>query len=285
MGIVNVTPDSFSDGGCYLEAPPAIEHGLRLLEEGADILDIGGESTRPGTLLHDEQGPRPSVSAEEETARVLPVIQGLCKARPGAVISVDTYKAAVAHAAIHAGAEIVNDVSAFQWDPGMAARCGELDCGIVLMHTRGRPREWRNLDRSPDIVDEAEHDLANRIQIAFEAGCKRDRIVLDPGFGFGKNFEDNYPLLAHFRQFHRLGFPLLAGPSRKSFIGKTIAQRVGHEVDPLERIHGSLAAMVACILQGAHIVRVHDVKASVEAAAVADAILAESGGLSEVTNR
>jgi dihydropteroate synthase len=205
---------------------------------------------------------------------VLPVLEAVSKERPEAVLSVDTYKAVVARAAVSACAEIVNDVSAFQWDSEMAATCAELACGVVMMHTRGRPTEWRNLDKAVDIVSEVEHDLANRVQVAFEAGVRRERIVLDPGFGFGKNFEDNYPLLTNFRQFHRLGFPLLAGASRKSFIGRAIAQRTGHEVPVSERLNGSLAAMVACILQGAHIVRVHDVKASVEAAAVADAILA-----------
>jgi dihydropteroate synthase len=276
MGIVNVTPDSFSDGGDYLAADRAVEHGLRLLDEGADILDIGGESTKPGTVIQGEEGPRPSVSEEEELGRVLPVIESVRRERPDAVLSVDTYKASVARRAVEAGVEIVNDVSAFQWDAKMAASCAELGCGVVLMHTRGRPREWRNLERSPDIVSEVEHDLANRVQVAFEAGLHRENIVLDPGFGFGKNFDDNYPLLAHLRQLQRMGLPLLAGPSRKSFIGRTIGQRVGREVVPGERLYGSIAAMVACILQGAHIVRVHDVKASVEAAAVADAVLAAS---------
>jgi len=276
MGIVNVTPDSFSDGGHYFSADRAVEHALRLLNEGADILDIGGESTKPGTVIQGEAGPKPSVSAEEELDRILPVIAGLRQERPDVVLSVDTYKAPVALVAVEAGVEIINDVSAFQWDSSMAAACGELDCGVVMMHTRGRPREWRKLQHSPDIVGEVEHDLANWIQVAFEAGVRREGIVLDPGFGFGKNFEDNYPLLANFRQFHRLGFPLLAGPSRKSFIGRTISERVGHEVPPVERGNGSIAAIVACILQGAHIVRVHDVKAAVEAVAVADAILMAS---------
>lgn len=147
-----------------------------------------------------------------------------------------------------------------------------------MMHTRGRPSEWRSLGRASNIVSEVEHELANRVQMAFEAGIGRRCIVLDPGFGFGKNFDDNYPLLANFRQFHRLGFPLLAGASRKSFIGKAITQRTGREVSAQDRLNGSLAAMVACILQGAHIVRVHDVKASVEAAAIADAILTAAEG-------
>ena len=274
MGIVNVTPDSFSDGGHHFEPAQAIEHALRLLDYGADILDIGGESTKPGTVLSGEKGPRPFVSAEEELDRVLPVIDGVRKERPAAILSIDTYKAAVARSAVAAGAEIVNDVSAFQWDSAMAATCKELNCAVVMMHTRGRPREWRELASSFDIVTEVEHDLANRVQNAFEAGVKREHIVLDPGFGFGKNFDDNYALVANFKQLRRLAFPLLAGPSRKSFIGRTIAQRLGHEVAAADRVHGSLAAMVACILQGAHIVRMHDVKESVEAAAIADAIVA-----------
>jgi dihydropteroate synthase len=274
MGVVNVTPDSFFDGGRFVRPEAAIEHALRVLDEGADILDIGGESTRPGTVLYGETGPKPSVSPQEELDRVLPVLEAVSKERPHAVLSVDTYKSVVARAAVSACAEIVNDVSAFQWDPAMAAACAELGCGVVMMHTRGRPTEWRNLERAVDIVSEVEHDLANRVQVAFEAGVHRERIVLDPGFGFGKNFEDNYPLLAEFGRFHRLGFPLLAGVSRKSFIGRAIAQRTGNDVPVTDRLNGSLAAMVACILQGAHIVRVHDVKASVEAAAVADAILA-----------
>lgn len=274
MGVINVTPDSFSDGGRFVRPAAAIEHALHLLEEGADILDIGGESTRPGTVLYGETGPRASVSPQEELDRVLPVLEAVRKERPDAMLSVDTYKTEVARAAVSAGAEIVNEVSAFQWDPGMAAACAELGCGVVMMHTRGRPAEWRNLGKASDIVFEVERGLANRVQMAFEAGVQRSRIVLDPGFGFGKNFEDNYSLLAEFGRFHRLGFPLLAGASRKSFIGRAIEHRTGREAPAGERLHGSLAAMVACILQGSHIVRVHDVKASVDAAAVADAILA-----------
>lgn len=274
MGVLNVTPDSFSDGGRFPGSEAAIEHGVRLLEEGADILDIGGESTRPGTVLHGETGPKASVSPQEEMDRVLPVLEALSKERPDAVLSLDTYKAAVARAAVSSGAEVVNDVSAFQWDQEMATACAELACGVVMMHTRGRPTEWRKLDKAHDILCEVEHDLANRVQVAFEAGIRREHIVLDPGFGFGKNFDDNYPLLANFSQFHRLGFPLLAGVSRKSFIGRAITQRTGREVAAGERLYGSLAAVVACILQGVHIVRVHDVKESVEAAAVADALLA-----------
>jgi len=274
MGVVNVTPDSFFDGGNFLASEQAIEHGLRLLDEGADILDIGGESTRPGAHVAGEEDERPVVSEEEELRRVLPVIEGILRAQRDAVISVDTYKAGVARAAVAAGAEIVNDVSAFQWDAHMAATCAELQCGVVMMHTRGKPRQWRSLPHEVDITATIEHDLANRIQVAFERGVERARIVLDPGFGFGKNFEENYPLLANLDRLHRLGFPLLAGTSRKSFVGRTVSERIGKDAPPQERLYGSLAAMVASILRGAHIVRVHDVKPAVDAAAVADAVLA-----------
>jgi dihydropteroate synthase len=281
MGVVNVTPDSFSDGGQFLDPAQAMEHGLRLLDEGADILDIGGESTRPGAHVAVEEisttvKTRPVVTEEEELQRVIPVVRGVLRARPGAVISVDTYKSGVARAAAAAGAEIVNDVSAFQWDPQMAGTCAELQCGVVLMHTRGQPHQWRNLPVEADVTSLVEHDLANRVQVAFERGVRREHIVLDPGFGFGKNFEQNYPLLAGFDRLQRMGFPLLAGTSRKSFVGRTVGKRAGSDASPSERLHGSLAAMVASILAGAHIVRVHDVKPSVEAAAVADEVLAAS---------
>lgn len=276
MGVVNVTPDSFSDGGKFLAPDRAIEHGLHLLREGADILDIGGESTRPGVRVATEEAGNIGVTEEEELRRVLPVIEGVLHARPDAIVSIDTYKSGVARAAVAAGAEIVNDVSAFQWDPEMARTCAELQCGVVLMHTRGQPHQWRELPAETDIVAKVKHDLANRVQVAFERGVERERIVLDPGFGFGKNFADNYPLLAHFDQLHRMGFPLLAGTSRKSFVGRTLGSRTGVDVPPGERLYGSLAAMVASILRGAHMVRVHDVRPAVEAAAVADEILAAS---------
>ncbi len=277
MGVVNVTPDSFSDGGSFLSPQKAVEQGLRLLDDGADILDIGGESTRPGARLISSENAaseKPIVSQGEELQRVQPVIEGILRARPDAVISIDTYKAAVAKAAVSLGAEVVNDVSAFQWDQGMAAACAELRCGVVLMHTRGEPEEWRKLPREQNITSLVESDLADRVQNAMAQGVQREHIVLDPGFGFGKNFEENYPLLANLNQLQKLGFPLLAGTSRKSFIGRTLSKRTGRDVPPSARLNGSIAAMVASILKGAHIVRVHDVKPAVEAAAVADAILA-----------
>ncbi len=282
MGVLNVTPDSFFDGGEFLQPERAVQHALQMLDEGADILDLGGESTRPGARVggdeaSDRSKSKPVVTEEEELRRVMPVLQGILQARPGTVISVDTYKANVARACVAAGAEIVNDVSGLTWDSKMAQTCSELQCGVVLMHTRGQPEEWRNLRRDPDITTMVEHDLTNCVQVALERGVERARIVLDPGFGFGKNFEENYPLLAHFDQLHRLGFPLMAGTSRKSFVGRTVGKRTGKDVPPLERLYGSLAAMVASILRGAHIVRVHDVKPAVEAAAVADEILAVGG--------
>jgi dihydropteroate synthase len=277
MGVVNVTPDSFSDGGNFLTPEKAVEHALRLLDEGADLLDIGGESTRPGARVASAGGSastKPAVTEDEELRRIIPVLEAILRARPDALLSVDTYKSAVARAAVDAGAEIVNDVSAFQWDSQMARTCADLQCGVVLMHTRGQPEQWRNLPPEANITSLVAHDLANRIQVAFERGVQRSRIVLDPGFGFGKNFEENYPLLAHLDQLHRLGFPLLAGTSRKSFVGRTVSKRTGQEAPASERLYGSLAAMVASILRGAHIVRVHDVKPAVDAAAVADEVLA-----------
>lgn len=287
MGIVNVTPDSFSDGGQLEDAGKAVEHALRLLDEGADILDIGGESTRPGVRVA-AGGSTAAVSAEEELRRVLPVIEGILRARPAAIISVDTYKAEVAQKAVDARAEIVNDVSGFAWDARMAETVAALGCGCVVMHQRGRPEEWRDLPPEPNLVDVVKRELRERVDAAREAGVEQERIVLDPGFGFGKKLDENYPLLARFGEFAELGFPLLAATSRKAFVGRTVARRIseitGKDIDnvsPGERLSGTLATVTAAILQGAHIVRVHDVRPAVEVAAVADAIV-RSGGTSEV---
>jgi dihydropteroate synthase len=268
MGVLNVTPDSFSDGGRYHSREDAVAHGLRMLDEGADILDIGGESTRPG-----RQQP---VSAAQELDRVLPVIAAIRAARPQPVISIDTYKAATARAAIAAGAEIVNDVSGFLWDEAMAATCAELRCGVVLMHTRGKPDEWRSQPQlaAEDVLPLIQHDLQARLQAALDAGVSRDRIVLDPGYGFGKRMENNYPLLAHQSELRALGQPLLAGVSRKSFLARTLRELYGDVDAPVEaRLHATVAATTAAILAGADIVRVHDVRAAAEAARIADAIL------------
>ena len=272
MGVLNVTPDSFSDGGKYFEATAAIAHGQQMLDDGADILDIGGESTRPGAGTAEGKS---AVSAEEELRRVMPVIEELHRQRPQAVISIDTYKAHTARTAAEAGAEIVNDVSGLRWDAEMARTLAALKCGVVLMHTRGRPEEWRTLPPLPEPVGLVSRELRRGAEAALTAGIARQRIVLDPGFGFGKKFEENYPLLAHFDALQDLRYPLLAGVSRKSFIGRTLAAN-GNDAPPHERLYGSLAAMTAAILKGAHIVRVHEVKAAAQAAKIADAVVRTS---------
>jgi dihydropteroate synthase len=267
MGILNVTPDSFSDGGKFLARDHAVAHALKMLDDGADLLDIGGESTRPGTPVAES-----GISAAEELRRILPVIEDVLRERPEAILSVDTYKAEVARAAVNAGCEIVNDVSALRWDEQMAAAAVELNCGVILMHTRGRPQEWRNLAPAADIVAEVKNELRDYAQAALAQGVARDHIMLDVGIGFGKKFEQNYPLLAGLDQLQDLGFPLLVGTSRKSFIGRTLAVN-GKDAPSDQRLHGSLAAVTASVLNGAHVVRVHDVKASVEAVKIADEIL------------
>ena len=264
MGVVNVTPDSFSDGGEFFETNIAVEHALRLLEEGADILDIGGESTRPGK--------KERVTPQMEADRVLPVIEAVRKAAPQAIISIDTYRAATAKWCVDAGAEIVNDVSGLAWDAAMAPALAKMKCGVVLMHMRGRPEEWRNLPPLPDPLPLVRKELGEIAGTGLNAGINVDSIVLDPGFGFGKSFEENYPLLAKFDELHALGFPLLSGTSRKSFIGRTLA-RGGEDAPADARLIGSVAAAVASVMKGAHIVRVHDVKETVEAVRVADAIV------------
>lgn len=264
MGVVNVTPDSFSDGGEFLEPERAVEHALDLLGDGADILDIGGESTRPGK--HER------VTAEEEKERVLPVIEGILREAPQAILSLDTYKAETAHAGLAAGVEIVNDVSGFTWDVRMTSLLAAHSCGCVLMHTRGRPEDWLTQPFLPleEVVPLVSRELRQLSDRAVAAGIDRDRIVVDPGFGFGKRLDENFPLLAHLGELHRLGFPLMSGTSRKSFVALTGTN--GPSSIPA-RLAGTLATVTAAILQGAHIVRVHDVRPAVEAAQVADSIL------------
>ena len=268
MGVVNVTPDSFSDGGFYIDAGKAVVRAEELLDAGASIIDVGGESTRPGVSE--------PVSEEEERRRVLPVIRDLNRRRPDAVVSVDTYKASVARAAVDVGAEVVNDVSGFRWDPKMAKTLAELKVGAVLMHTRGRPEEWKSLPPIGDPVLMVKRELRQWAEAATLAGIKRDHLVLDPGFGFGKRLEENHPLLAHFAELQGTGFPLLAGVSRKSFIGRILA-RDGKDAEVGERLYGTLAAETGLILKGTHIIRTHDVRFAVEAARVADAMVASGG--------
>jgi len=266
MGIVNVTPDSFSDGGEHFTPDGAIAHALKLLDEGADIVDIGGESTKPGAKVGEENA---LVSAEEELRRVLPVIEGVKRAIPSAIVSIDTYKSKVARAAVEDGAEVVNDVSGLQWDPEMKKTLASMTCGIVVMHTRGRPDEWKSLPVVADLVVLVKRELRERADAAVLAGIKRDRIVLDPGFGFGKRFEENYPLLRRFHEFHELRFPLLTGVSRKSFIGRAMA-RDGKDAAVTDRLFGTLGAEIAVALKGAHIIRTHNVRACAEGLRLAD---------------
>jgi len=268
IGIVNVTPDSFSDGGAHATPGDAVAHAMRLLEEGADVIDIGGESTRPGARVGLD---KPAVGAEEELRRVLPVIVAIKEAKPDAVVSIDTYKSKVAAAAVDAGAEIVNDVSGLQWDPKMKKTVAGLDCGLVLMHTRGRPDEWAALPTVADLVMLVKRELRERADAAVMAKIRRDRIVLDPGFGFGKRFDENYPLLRRFHEFHELYFPLLAGVSRKSWIGRALASN-GKDASIEERAFGTLGAEVALALKGAHVIRTHNVKPCVEAMRLADLV-------------
>ena len=273
MGVVNITPDSFSDGGAYLDPEAAVVRSMQLLDEGADILDLGAESTRPGGGAFDS----PSVSTEEEQARLLPVLEGILKARPNTLVSVDTYKAATARAALRAGAEIINDVSGFTWDAEMASVCAEFKAGVILMHTRGRPEEWRAQPQlAPDeLLATVRAGLVASLAAAAAAGIPPHSVVLDPGYGFGKRFEENYVMLARQQELLSLGRPLLAGVSRKSFLGRTLAPLHGGDDAPVEaRETASVAALVAAILHGASIVRVHSVRPAVEAARIADAVLA-----------
>jgi len=294
MGVLNVTPDSFTDGGLYFDPRSAIERGLELLDQGADILDIGGESTRPGAATASSLAPAlaGAVSAQQEIDRVLPVIEAIKQQRPDSVLSIDSYNSPVARYAIQAGVEIVNDVSGFTWDSVMSSTVAERLCGAILMHVRGLPHQWRALPSPPDVVALVREELRARATEALDAGIPRRCIVIDPGFGFGKNLDDNYPLIARFAEFQLLGFPLLAAVSRKSFLGYTAAARLTEVaarrphrdtpdpapprpvlVPPTARDIASLAATIAAVLSGAHIVRVHAVAPAIEALAIADAIL------------
>jgi dihydropteroate synthase len=278
MGILNITPDSFSDGGYFYSpqhAPErALTQALKLLEEGADILDLGGESTRPNAV---------PLTPDEEQSRILPVIESILKERPNTLLSIDTFHATTARRAVEAGAEIINDVSGHLWDPDMSQTCAQLACGAILMHTRGRPQDWPTL---PPLAPESvlplvSKELAERLEATTTAGVPRNKIVLDPGFGFGKRLDENYPLLAHFDHLKHLDLPLLAGVSRKGFLAHTLAQSPslsilleGATPSMNDRLHATTAANVAAILAGAHILRTHDVRPAVEAAAIADQILA-----------
>ncbi|HXM51599.1 MAG TPA: dihydropteroate synthase [Pyrinomonadaceae bacterium] len=259
MGVLNVTPDSFSDGGQFFSFDQAIAQAEQMISEGADIIDIGGESTRPGSEF---------VSVEEELQRVIPVIERLA-AKTSVPISIDTTKALVAHAALQAGAEICNDISALRFDPLLADEVANANAGLVLMHSRGTPKTMQQLPPVADIMSEVIRDIRESIAIAQRHGVASDSIAIDPGIGFGKTAEQNLELIAKLDQLARefVDYPLLIGTSRKSFIGKLLDNAPADE-----RLNGTIATIAAAVLNGAHIVRVHDVKPAMEAMRVAEAI-------------
>jgi dihydropteroate synthase len=271
MGVLNVTPDSFSDGSQFFSPDKALEHAEQMIAEGADIIDVGGESTRPGATL---------VSPDEEIERVLTVIEALAK-RTTVPISIDTTKSLVASAALKAGAAIVNDISALRFDFRIADEVARADAGLVLMHSRGTPATLHRLPPVADIMEEVTSSLRSSIAMAERRGVRRESIVIDPGIGFGKSQEQNVELIA---KLHQLGgafpdFPILIGTSRKSFIGRLLKHSradagvdAGRDAPVSDRRHGTMASITAAVLHGTHIVRVHDVKAAVETVRIADAI-------------
>jgi dihydropteroate synthase len=255
MGIVNVTPDSFSDGGLFLDAEAAVAHGVELAGQGAEILDVGGESTRPGAE---------EVSAEEERGRVEPVVAGLAGV---AAVSIDTSKSGVAEAALRAGATIVNDVTALRRDPEIGALCAERDADLILMHMQGDPRSMQQSPSYDDVVEDVKAFLAERVEAAIGAGVAEERIWLDPGIGFGKDLDHNLELLRRLGELRELGRPLVVGTSRKGFIGKIDGSAVA------ARLGGTVASSVLAAAEGADVLRVHDVAEAAQALKVADAIL------------
>lgn len=257
MGVLNVTPDSFSDGGLYLDPDRAIEHAFRMAEEGADIIDIGGESSRPGS---------DAIPLEEELRRVIPVIEGLTR-HLAIPISIDTYKAAVAQEAIAAGAEMINDISGLRFDPKMPEVAARYDIPIVIMHIKGTPKTMQQSPYYDDVMGEVISYLREGIELAAAQGVDPHQVIVDPGIGFGKRVGDNLEIINRLGELAALQRPIMIGTSRKSFIGAVLKRDVG------ERLIGTLATVAAAIIKGAHIVRVHDVAAAKEAAAMADAIL------------
>ncbi len=260
MGILNVTPDSFSDGGLYLNIEKAVEHAIRMAVEGADIIDIGGESSRPGAE---------SVSLNEELKRVIPVIEALSK-KIDVPISIDTYKAEAARQALNAGASIINDISGMRFDPMMAKVAAEANAPVIIMHMKGSPRGMQKRPVYKDVVKEIISFFKERISYAIKNGIKKNKIIIDPGIGFGKTVRHNLEIIRRLNEFKRLGVPILLGPSRKSFIGRILDA-------PLEkRMEGTAAAVAIGITNGANIVRVHDVKAMADVAKITNAILTAS---------
>jgi len=268
MGVLNVTPDSFSDGGLYLDQSAAVARALDIERAGADILDVGGESTRPGSH---------GISSEEELRRILPVLEKL-RGRLKIPVSVDTSKADVAEAAAAAGAEILNDVTALRRDPRLAEIARRRKLPLILMHMRGDPRTMQKLPFAPDVWRDVANGLRRAVAAARRAGLPKSQLILDPGIGFGKSYAQNYELLARLPELARLGFPLLLGTSRKSFIGRVLEQVLAvSPVPEASRLWGTAATVAASVLGGAHIVRVHDVAEMVQVVRVADAIAAPDG--------
>jgi len=262
MGVLNVTPDSFSDGGKFFDPERAIEQALAMERAGAHLLDIGGESTRPGSA---------GVSAKEELARVLPVLRAL-RGRLKIPVSIDTQKSDVAEAALDAGAQIINDISGLKSDPRIAEVAARRRVPLILMHMRGEPRTMQTRGFARDVMKDVTQGLRKSVGIARKAGVGKSQVILDPGIGFGKSFAQNYELLQKLPQLAKLGYPLLVGTSRKGFLGATLALD-GKPVPPEERIWGTAATVTASILSGVHIVRVHDVAEMVQVARVADCLL------------
>jgi dihydropteroate synthase len=262
MGVLNVTPDSFSDGGKFFDAGRAVEQALAMERGGADLLDIGGESTRPGSA---------GISAQEELARVLPVLQAL-RGRLKIPVSIDTQKTEVAEASLDAGAQIINDISGLKNEPRIAEAAARRRVPLILMHMRGEPRTMQAGGFARDVMKDVMQGLRKSVAMARKSGVPKSQIILDPGIGFGKSFAQNYELLQKLPQLAKLGYPLLVGTSRKGFLGATLAQE-GKPAPPEERIWGTAATVTASILHGAHIVRVHDVSEMVQVARVADCLL------------
>jgi dihydropteroate synthase len=270
MGVLNVTPDSFSDGGNFFSQEKAVQHALQMERDGADLIDIGAESTRPGSL---------GINAEEEWSRLAPVLAALLT-RLKIPISVDTRKSKIAARAIESGAELINDVSGLKNDPGIAEISARARVPLILMHMRGEPETMQQKPFAHDALKDVTQGLRESLSIARKAGIANSQIVLDPGIGFGKSYAQNYQLLANLPQLAKLGFPLLVGASRKGFIGKTLAQdgKIAPSAPPAGitaeiKIWGTAATVTASILQGAHIVRVHDIAQMVSVARIADCIL------------
>jgi dihydropteroate synthase len=263
MGVLNITPDSFSDGGAFLDSEAAIAHGLQLEKDGADILDIGGESTRPGAF---------PIKPEEELRRILKIIE-ILRGKLGIPMSVDTRRAEVAKQALDAGAEIVNDVSGLRTDPQLAQVARRARAPLILMHMRGTPQTMQRGPFSRNVIRDVKSELRDSMARAKGAGVPKTQILLDPGIGFGKTFEQNFELLALLPEFARLGCPIVVGTSRKAFLGKALAESGGTSTPTGERLLGTAATVTASILGGAHMIRVHDVAEMVRVARVADHIV------------